>query len=344
MRAVAYVSPGEIDIIEKPIPKIEPDEVLLEVLGAGVCHSDLNIIRSPRRRHLIGTTLGHETAGRVVEVGSAVTTVDVGEEVLSFGLKFCDRCRECLAGRQNQCMVIAHRRRDPLGHGLGLDGGMADYMAIRAQQLDSLGGLDPVACAPLCDAGRTPMRAINSVRDRLLPDATVLVLGLGGLGHVGLQIVRAVSHSRIIAADIDEQKVAFAAEHGADLALISSEDTAERVMDETDGWGADVVLDFVGNQATMDTAVGCIATGGAIRSVGLGEGAFTFGPRYNGLPWGVNIDRFYGGNRTDMRHVLGLAYSGAININVVRYDLDDAKKAFDDLDNGRVQGRAVLVP
>lgn len=148
MRAVTYVSPGEIDIIEKPIPKIEPDEVLLEVLGAGVCHSDLNIIRSPKRRHLIGTTLGHETAGRVVEVGSAVTTVDVGEEVLSFGLKFCDRCRECLAGRQNQCMVIAHRRRDPLGHGLGLDGGMADYMAIRAQQLDSLGGLDPVACAP----------------------------------------------------------------------------------------------------------------------------------------------------------------------------------------------------
>ena len=123
MRAVTYVSPGEIDIIEKPIPKIEPDEVLLEVLGAGVCHSDLNIIRSPKRRHLIGTTLGHETAGRVVEVGSAVTTVDVGEEVLSFGLKFCDRCRECLAGRQNQCMVIAHRRRDPLGHGLGLDGG-----------------------------------------------------------------------------------------------------------------------------------------------------------------------------------------------------------------------------
>ena len=94
----------------------------------------------------------------------------------------------------------------------------------------------------------------------------------------------------------------------------------------------------------MDTAVGCLATGGAIRSVGLGEGAFTFGPRYNGLPWGVNIDRCYGGNRTDMRHVLGLAHSGAININVVRYDLDDAKKAFDDLDNGRVQGRAVLVP
>ncbi|RGE21896.1 zinc-binding dehydrogenase [Leucobacter sp. wl10] len=346
MRAVTYVKNDTVEIWDKPVPEIEPDEVLLKVGGAGLCHSDIAIIGMGDENPLIGGTLGHEVAGTVAKAGAEVRGWNEGDGALVALILSCGHCRECLAGRDNQCEVVYPRDAlAPLSPGIGSPGGMADYIAVKAHHLDPIGGLDPVEAAPLADAALTPMHAINTVRDRMTGDATVVTIGLGGLGHMALQILAATTGSRIIALDTDPEKLAFAEKNGADLTLPSDGGAAARILEETGGIGADVVLDFVGVQPTVDLALAVVRGGGAIRFVGLGGGAFEYvAGSGTGLPWGVNIERAYGGTRSDMREVVALAQAGKIGVEVVRYPLDDALQAFDDLTNGRVQGRAVLVP
>lgn len=346
MRAVTYVKNNTVEVLEKPTPKIGSDEVLVKVGGAGVCHSDLAIIAFGDENPLVGGTLGHEVAGTVAEIGADVAGWKAGDRAIVSLILSCGQCRECLAGRDNQCEVVYPRGAlAPVSPGIGSPGGMADYIAVKARHLDPIGTLDPVAAAPLADAALTPMHAINTVRDRMTGDATVVTIGLGGLGHMALQILAATTGARIIALDTDPAKLEFAAAHGADLALPSDGEAAARILAETGGKGADVVFDFVGVQPTVDLAVAVVRGGGAIRFVGLGNGSFPYlAGAETPLPWGVNIERAYGGTRADMRQVIALAEAGKIAVEVVRYGLDDAVQAFDDLHHGRVAGRAVLVP
>lgn len=162
--------------------------------------------------------------------------------------------------------------------------------------------------------------------------------------NVGLQILAATTGARIIALDTDEKKVEYASSHGANLALPSDSDAADRIMEETDGRGADVVLDFVGVQPTVDLALSVISVGGAVRFVGLGGGEFTYSAASSSLPWGVNIERAYGGTRADMRQAVALVQQGKLHLETTQYPLDDAPQAFDDLRDGKVSGRIVLVP
>lgn len=346
MRAVTYVRGNTVEVQDKPLPTIAPDEVLLRVGGAGVCHSDISIIAGGDDSPLVGSTLGHEVAGTVEAFGADVSGWEAGDRAIVSLILSCGRCRECLAGRDNQCEVVAPRGSlAPLSPGIGSPGGMADFIAVKARHLDPIGALDPVAAAPLADAALTPMHAINTVRDRMTGDATVVLIGLGGLGHMALQILAATTGARVIALDTDPEKLAFARDHGADLAIPSDGAAAERILTETGGVGADVVFDFVGVQPTVDLAVAVVRGGGAIRFVGLGGGAFEYRAGAGaGLPWGVNIERAYGGTRSDMREVIALAAAGKIAVEVVQYPLDDAPRAFDDLHHGKIQGRAVLVP
>lgn len=345
MRAVTYVKNNTVELRDKPKPELAADEVLIRVGGAGVCHSDITIIGMGDDNPLIGSTLGHEVAGTVEELGANVAGWQAGDRAIVSLILSCGQCRECLAGRDNQCEVVGPRGGlAPLSPGIGSPGGMADFIAVKARHLDPIGDLDPVAAAPLADAALTPMHAINTVRDRMTGDATVVTIGLGGLGHMALQILAATTGARIIALDTDPAKLAFAESHGADLAIPSDGDAAARILAETGGVGADVVLDFVGVQPTVDLAVAVVRSGGAIRFVGLGGGSFPYVAGGSELPWGVNIERSYGGTRSDMRQVIALAQAGKIAVEVVAYALDDAPQAFDDLHHGKIAGRAVLVP
>lgn len=345
MRTVTVVKNNTVEVTDKPIPDILPNEVLLKVGGAGVCHSDIALIGMGDDSPLIGSTLGHEVAGTVAKVGADVRGWNEGDEAIVALILCCGECRECLAGRDNQCEVVYPRSAmAPLSPGIGSPGGMAEFIAVKSHHLLPLKGLDPVHAAPLADAALTPLHAINSVRDRMVGDATVVTIGLGGLGHMALQILNATTGARIIALDTDPEKLTFAESHGADLALPSDANAAERILNETGGLGADVVLDFVGVQPTVDLATAVVRGGGAIRFVGLGGGQFDYIASANELPWGVNIERAYGGTRAELRQVLALAQAGKISVEVTRYALDHAVQAFDDLHHGRIQGRAVLVP
>jgi propanol-preferring alcohol dehydrogenase len=346
MRAVKLVSAGRIEIQDVRIPEIADTEVLVKVAGAGLCHSDLHILHQDKSWPFFGTTMGHETSGHIHAVGAAVTDLALGDPVLVRAVWSCGTCRPCRAGRENACAVAGSRTMFPLTPGIGADGGMAEFIKVAAQHVDRIDGLEPVSAAPLADAALTPMHAINSTRNLLDKEATAVVIGVGGLGHMALQILSATAKTKVIAVDSDPAKLDLARRKGAAVVIDGSADVAALVLHLTDGYGADVVYDFVGAQSTVDLATAVVAPSGAVRIVGLGGGSFPFNASLEGevLPWGVNVERPYGGTASDQANVLALARSGDIGVETVTYPLDDAQRAFDDLEAGRISGRAVLVP
>ncbi|MBQ7805729.1 NAD(P)-dependent alcohol dehydrogenase [Rhodococcus sp. (in: high G+C Gram-positive bacteria)] len=344
MKAVQMTAPGRLELREVGVPDVGPDGVLVKIAGAGVCHSDLHVLHM-EQLPLTGFTMGHEGAGWVEKVGTHVVGFEPNDPVLVTAGWSCGRCRACVEGRDNVCQVTGSRMQAPTIPGLGPDGAMAEYILVDARHLVKLGDLDPVTASPLADAGLTPMGAINSARNRLTPDSTAVVIGLGGLGNVALQILRATSGARIIGVDIDQGKLTIAEKIGIDDLVLANADTAAYILDATGGYGADAVFDFVGVQNTVDLAISIIAPAGALRFIGLGGGRFSFGSDFTDrLPWQVNTQLVYGGSRTDQLEVIELARRGRVVIDVQRYPLADFQTAFADLESGRVVGRAVLVP
>lgn len=345
MQAVKLVSAGTMELKDVDLPKIGPDEVLIKVAGAGLCHSDLHVLHMGDEWPFFGNTVGHEGAGWIEDMGTAVEGYDKGDAVLVSVVWACGQCRACVNGRDNECQVNGSRLQFPTTPGLGPDGAMAEFMVAKARHVDKIGDLDPVKAAPLSDAGVTPMHAINSARSRLTPGSTAVVIGIGGLGHLGLQILKATTGARIIALDSDDTKLELAKKLGADLVLKSDSDAAKRILDETDQYGADAVFDFVGVQPTVDLTMAVIAPGGAVRFVGLGGGEFTYSVGSGQtMPWGIDIQMSFGGTRADQREVIALAQQGKLGVEVNEYALSDYQKAFDDLEAGRITGRAVLIP
>src|SRR5690625_1142843 len=201
MKAVRYTTPGQPEIVDLPKPEPQAEQVLLKIAGAGVCHSDLHVLDGE-----VGIpgpfTLGHENAGWIAGLGSGVTGWKEGDAVAVYGPWGCGACRTCQTSSENYCEN--HASIPALGGGLGTDGGMAEYMLVPSSRLlVPLGDLDPVAAAPLSDAALTPYHAIKRALPLLTPDATVLVIGIGGLGHMALRIPPAMPPPRWFRADID---------------------------------------------------------------------------------------------------------------------------------------------
>lgn len=344
MKALQYRTIGQPPkVVEVPTPAPGPDEVLLKVTAAGVCHSDAFVMGLPEEAYVYGLplTLGHEGVGVVAGLGAGVTGVCEGDAVAVYGPWGCGRCRTCLTGAEQYCEVATARRILPPG--LGAPGSMAEYMIIdNARHLVPLGDLDPVAAVPLTDAGLTPYHAIKPTLPKLTPGSTAVVVGAGGLGHMGIQILQALSSCRVIALDVEEDKLAFAKEVGADEAFISDEAAPEMVREATDGRGADAVFDFVGVQATAALSARMVHPRSDIVVVGVGDGAVRVG--FFTLPWETSVRAPYWGTIPELFEVLALARSGAVHVETERFSLDDAPTAYERLHAGTLRGRAVIVP
>ncbi|MEV0645444.1 NAD(P)-dependent alcohol dehydrogenase [Phytomonospora sp. NPDC050363] len=343
MKAFQLLEPGVAELVDVEVPEPGPGEVLLKVAGAGVCHSDLHILHADAWQPL-PMTIGHEVSGHVAAVGTGVTGWDEGAGALAYLCWGCGKCRTCAAGFENYCEAFG--RGIVPGPGLGYQGCMAEYVLVLARFLVPLGDLDPVDAAPLTDAGLTPYHAVNMAREALVAKSTAVVIGVGGLGHMGVQILAATTGARVIAVDLDKAKLAHAAELGAAETVVSDERAAARILDLTHGRGAEAVFDFVGAQPTLGLAASVIAPHGRIVVVGLGEGTlpFTATSPPAALPWGAGVVKPYGGTRADLHDVLALAQRGAISVTVERHPLAEAKETFELLQLGKVAGRAVLVP
>lgn len=346
MRALQLTDPGVVEIREVPVPQIGPSDLLIRVGAAGICHSDLHLLHFPVKMREEPLTLGHEIAGTVEAVGSEVDGRHAGERGIIYLCWSCGVCRECVSGNENVCLA-AGRTAMPPCPGLGPDGGMAEYVRVPARSFVPIGDLDFQQAAPMADAALTSYHAIRGARDHLRPGSTAVVIGVGGLGHVAVQILRAVSATRVVAVDVGETQLDLAKRCGAEIALESGPETARQILDLTEGRGADAVFDFVGIDATARMSVESVAPNGAYRMIGLGGGVpgVTADPAGGpGWPWGASVRKSYGGTRSDLVDSIALAQAGLLTVEVDRFDLADARTAFDRLEAGQIRGRAVLVP
>lgn len=342
MKAVRFHGTNDVRIedVEKPTPK--GDEVLLKIGGAGVCHSDLHIIHDGILGPNPATfTLGHENAGWIEEMGDGVKGLKKGEAVLVYGPWGCGHCKPCQESRENYC---DHQSENAFGGGLGLDGGMAEYMLVPSSRLLApIGDLDPVIAAPLTDAALTPYAAIRRSKDKLTADAFVVVFGIGGLGHVALQILKATTAATIIAGDISNDKLDLAKKHGADYVVNTTDnDVVSQIKAITGIKKAAVVLDFVGVGPTITVGQQVVGLDGDLTIVGLGGGHLDF--HAAAVPYGTRISTPYWGARTELLEVIALARQGKIKIDIEQYPMDQAVEVYDKLAHGKIKGRAVLVP
>jgi propanol-preferring alcohol dehydrogenase len=344
MRALQYREIGSSpEVVEIATPEPGPGQVRLRVTAAGLCHSDSFIMGLPAEQYVYGLplTLGHEGAGVVDKLGAGVSGVAVGDSVAVYGPWGCGRCHACAQGQENYCTSAASLGIAPPG--LGAPGAMAEYLIVDdPRHLVPLGDLDPVATVSLTDAGLTPYHAIKSSLAHLYPGSTAVVIGSGGLGHVAIQILRAISSATVIVVDIDEKKLALATAVGAHQVIVSGPDAATAIRAATGGVGAQAVFDFVGAQATLDTARAAVAVDGVIQVVGIGGGVLPTG--FFSTPFGAAVQAPYWGSRSELIEVLDLARRGLVTVHVERFSLDQAPEAYARLHSGTIAGRAVIVP
>ncbi|RBM12653.1 alcohol dehydrogenase [Prauserella sp. PE36] len=345
LRLLAWKSEPEFADVEEPRPG--PGQVVVRIAGAGVCHSDLHLMHDFEPGQLPWGppfTLGHENAGWVHALGEGVTGLAPGQPVAVYGPWGCGVCRNCRVGVETYCENPEGAPAPGGGGGLGVDGGMAELMLVpHARHVVPVPeGLDPVLAAPLTDAGLTPYHAVRRSWPKLVPGSTAVVIGVGGLGHLALQIVKATTAARVIGVDAREEALTHARELGADLALPSGDDTAARIRDVTRGVGADVVIDCVGNDATLALGAACARQLGDLTIVGIGGG--TLPVSFFTLPYELSVQTTYWGSRPELIEVLDLAARGLLRTTVTRFAFDEAPEAYARLARGELTGRAVVTP
>ncbi len=290
-------------LVDVPVPVPGPGQVLIKVEGNGICQSDLHLMddweASPPHLNIqLPMTVGHEVGGWIEACGPGVVGLDVGLPCL-VTLAGCGHCRYCAGGWNNYCP-------DKLPvPGIGMDGGLAEYTVAPAQSIVPLKTMEPWEAAPLTDAGLSAYHAVRRVLPVLVPGSTVAVIGIGGLGHMAVAVLKAICAARVIAVDTSKDALNLAEELGADICIISDELVSDAIHAETSGPGVDAVLDFVGAGSTMNLAAKIISPMGHIVVVGRGQGSLEF--RDRAVPYGAAISTTFGVSKMELMHLVALA-------------------------------------
>jgi propanol-preferring alcohol dehydrogenase len=338
VRAYRLLDWQRADFADVPVPDPGPGQVRVRVAGVGLCHSDVIFLDSPPGLlpYEVPFTLGHEIAGHVDAVGDDVDGVSLDEAVAVACMAPCGHCRWCRRGQDNYCIDTWR------GRGFGTDGGLAEYVVVGAGQVVPLGELDPRIVSPLTDAGATSYHAVKKVLPKIYDDSTVVVIGVGGLGGYGVQWLRMLTSSRIIAVEARPERIKAAADLGAHEVIEAGEGLSKRLAEAIGDGGADVILDFVGDDKTIRAAMRNVAKAGAIGLVGQGFGSAEV--RYGA--WAHDADLFnpQGATIAELHEVVALAKTGDVVVEVEQFAFDDVVAAYDRLRAGTLNGRAVVLP
>ena len=327
-----------LEFVDRPVPEpSEPSDVLVRIGGAGVCATDLHAIEGLMEPAgvTLPLVLGHENAGWVEDVGAGVATVAKGDAVLLYPPYSCGLCVACRRGNDMHC--ARHQFT-----GLTVDGGFAEYLLVSERSLLRLpDGVEPAAVAPHSDAGLTAYHAVRRVAPLAVPGTSAVVIGVGGVGHIALQLVRELGSSSIIAIDTDARHRELAAELGADDVL-EGKGSVDAVRDLTGGRGADLIFDFVGSDQTHADAAAMLARGGTYSIIGFGGMVAIPSPALVG---GENtVLGSLVGTWIDLWEVLQLHAAGRLVLKTEVHPLDSVNDVLEKLRDGDVTGRAVLVP
>jgi NAD+-dependent secondary alcohol dehydrogenase Adh1 len=327
-------------IEDVPEPEIkQPLDVVVKIGGAGVCRTDLHIIEeqwAEKSGVRLPYTIGHENAGWVHEVGPGVTNVAVGDTVILHPSPTCGLCHACRAGDDMHC---------PNGPfpGIDCDGGMAEYLLTSARACIKLDPRTrPQDVAALADAGITAYHAVRKAAPMLHPGTVCVVNGAGGLGHIGIQSLSALTATTIVVVDRNPAALELTGQLGAHHTVPADGGQVAAVLDLTGGNGAEVVLDFVAEQGAQQDAFAMTRAGGSHFVIGYGGNIDI--PTIDIISTERNVIGNLVGTYNDLVELMALAQSGRVTLHTKEYPLDAALDALADLDAGRVRGRAILVP
>jgi NAD+-dependent secondary alcohol dehydrogenase Adh1 len=341
VKAVRLHEFHQMPVVEEvPDPKISgPLDVIVKIGGAGVCRTDLHIMEG-QWDAAMGTplpyTIGHENAGWVHEVGSGVTNVRPGDTVILHPLVTCGLCHACRAGDDMHC-------EDSAFPGLSRDGGMAEYLLTSARACIKLQPQTrPEDVAALADAGITAYHAVRKAIPLLYPGTTCVVIGAGGLGHIGIQCLATLTATNIIVVDANPDALKLAEQLGANHTVVADGRQVEAVKELTGGNGAHVVLDFVAEQGAEMGGWNMTREAGSYYVIGYG-GTLEI-PTLDIISTERNVIGNIVGTYNDLAELMALAQGGKVALHTRTYSLDAAPEALADLDAGRVRGRAILVP
>jgi NAD+-dependent secondary alcohol dehydrogenase Adh1 len=316
-----------------------PNDVIVKIGGAGLCRTDLHLVEG-QWAEKTGTplpfTLGHENAGWVHEVGSAVEHLSPGDTVILHPQATCGLCRPCRAGDDMHCS-------NSFFPGLNTDGGMADYLRTGVRAVVKIDPkLQPADVAALADAGLTAYHAVRKAVPLLYPGTKAVLIGAGGLGHIGIQALRALTPAEIVVVDRSEGALALAKSIGAHYTVLANGGHVQQVLDITDGNGAEVVIDFVGERGAENDGVAMLRRAGSYFVIGYG-GAINV-PTIDIISTEINFVGNLVGSFNDLAELMTLAAQGQVKLHTQTYPLDAVNDAMDDLDAGRLRGRGILVP
>ena len=337
-RLHAYREPLKIDEVDEP-KLTGPLDVIVRIGAAGLCRTDLHIqegqwaeIQNPTLPYIPG----HENAGWVHEIGSGVSNVEVGDTVIVHPLITCGQCRACRAGNDMHC----ENGEFP---GLGRDGGFAEFLQTSARSVVKLDpSLEPASIAALADAGLTAIHAVKRALPLLGPGTRAVVIGAGGLGHIGIQCLRALTSAEVIVTDPNEDALALAREVGAHHTVKVDGSHVQAVQEITDGVGAEAIIDFVGEKGAVGDGIAMLRNGGSFFVIGYGENIDI--PTIDVISREISCVGNLVGSYIDLQDLMTLTAQGLVTLHTQTYPLDAINDAMADLDGGRLHGRGILIP
>jgi NAD+-dependent secondary alcohol dehydrogenase Adh1 len=337
-RLHAYHQPLKVENVDEP-KGLGPLDVVVRIGAAGLCRTDLHIQEgqwAEKSQVQLPYTPGHENAGWVHEVGSAVTNVEVGDTVIVHPFISCGLCGPCRAGNDMHCLNGSFP-------GINRDGGFADFLLTSARSVVKLDpSLQPKDIAALADAGLTAIHAVKKAIPVLVPGTRAVVIGAGGLGHIGIQCLKAMTSTEVIVIDPSEPALALAREMGADRAVKVNGTHVDTVLEMTDGLGAEAIIDFVGEKGAIEDGIAMVRDGGFYYVIGYGENINI--PTIDVISREISFIGNLVGTYNDLVELMTLTAQGKVSLHTSTYPLDAINDAMADLDGGRLQGRGILVP
>jgi NAD+-dependent secondary alcohol dehydrogenase Adh1 len=339
-RLHAYHEALALDEVDEP-KAVGPLDVVVRIGAAGLCRTDLHIQEgqwAEKSQVQLPYTPGHENAGWIHEVGAGVTNVEVGDTVIVHPYITCGLCRRCRAGDDMHC-------ENGSFPGIDRDGGFADFLLTSARSVVKLDpSLHPKDIAALADAGLTAIHAVKKAIPVLGPGTRAVVIGAGGLGHIGIQCLRAMTPTEIIVIDPSEKALALAGELGADhtVQVEAGRSHVDTVREMTDGMGAEAIIDFVGEKGAIQDGIDMVQDGGFYYVIGYGENLDI--PTIDVISREISFIGNLVGTYVDLQDLMTLTAQGVVTLHTSTYPLDAINDAMADLDGGRLQGRGILVP
>ena len=332
MKAAVVNKDHSVGVVEKTLRDLEHGEALLEMECCGVCHTDLHV-KNGDFGDKTGVILGHEGIGIVKKIGPGVTALKVGDRAsVAWFFKGCGHCEYCTTGNETLC-------RQVINAGYTIDGGMAEECIVAADYAVKVpDGLESAAASSVTCAGVTTYKAVKV--SGIQPGKWIAIYGLGGLGNLALQYAKNVFNAKVIAIDVNDQQLEFAADMGADLTINMLKEDAAKIIQEKVG-GAHAAVVTATAKSAFNSAVDAMRAGGRIVAVGLPPESMSLNiPRL--VLDGIQVVGSLVGTREDLAEAFQFAAEGKVVPKVTKRPLADINAIFHEMEQGKIKGRMVI--